>query len=94
MGIAAPQYCPGKSLKMVCIGPDLRLERDAFNCAHGLAAESRRINVGPDTIMPETFRPRPMLMSKLQKRQSHGSSHAAQHRAVIAISQRHMVFEP
>lgn len=94
IGIAGPQQCPGKTLKMVCSGPDLRLERDIFKCAHGLAAMPGRINVGPGTIMPEPFRPIPLLMSKLQKRQTHGSGHAAQHRAVIAVSQRHMVFEP
>ena len=79
---------------VVCVGPDLRLERDAFKCARGLAAKPRQISVDPGTFMPEPFRPLLLPMSKLQKRQAHSSGHAAQQRAVIAISQRHMVFEP
>ncbi len=77
-----------------CVWPDLRIERVSPKCARRLAAKPRQFDADPCTNMPKPFKPFLLLMSKFQKRQTHSSGHAAQHRAVIAISQRHMVFEP
>ena len=73
---------------------DLRLDRDTFKCARRLTARPRQIDADAGIIMPEPFRAYLLLMSKLQKRQTHSPGHAAQNRAMIAISQCHMVFEP